>query len=182
MRARAAAGLLASAVVGSGLLSVNYLLTGIADARIESDQVDALLGWSVAEAGDVNRDGYADLIVGAPYYDAASANEGAAFVFLGSATGVGNGTPASAATRLASDQGHFGHSVAAAGDVDGDGCGDVLVGAPDYDAGESDEGACSCFSGARRESPTAVRSRRRRGSSPIRRVLTSATVSAAREI
>ena len=59
-----------------------------AHAVIESDQADALLGWSVSTAGDVNGDGFADIIVGAPtYYDIGEPSEGAAFVFLGSAAG-----------------------------------------------------------------------------------------------
>ena len=53
----------------------------------------ALLGISVAGAGDVNGDGYADVIVGAPSYDAGQTDEGAAFVFLGSATGIADASP-----------------------------------------------------------------------------------------
>ena len=41
------------------------------------------MGVSVSGAGDVNGDGYADVIVGAPNYDAGETDEGAAFVFLG---------------------------------------------------------------------------------------------------
>ncbi len=53
----------------------------------------ALLGRSVSGAGDVNGDGYADVIVGATGYDAGQSNEGAAFVFLGSASGIADGNP-----------------------------------------------------------------------------------------
>jgi len=42
----------------------------------------------VAGAGDVNGDGYADVIVGAFLYDAGQSDEGAAFVFLGSGSGI----------------------------------------------------------------------------------------------
>ena len=45
------------------------------------------LGFAVSGAGDVNGDGFADVIVGAYRYDAGQSNEGAAFVFLGSAGG-----------------------------------------------------------------------------------------------
>jgi hypothetical protein len=122
-----------------------------ADAQLESDQADAYLGWSVAGAGDVNGDGYADVIVGAYGYDAGEGPyEGAAFVFLGSASGIADGDPTTAHAQLESDQvdAWLGHSVAGAGDVNGDGYADVIVGAPDYDAGETDEGAAFVFLGS----------------------------------
>ncbi|NOY23995.1 MAG: hypothetical protein GXO70_10865, partial [Acidobacteria bacterium] len=54
----------------------------------ESDQADARFGYPVSSAGDVNGDGYGDVIVGAPYYDNGQSNEGRAFVYLGSASGL----------------------------------------------------------------------------------------------
>ena len=45
-------------------------------------------GVSVGTAGDVNGDGYGDVIVGAPRYDNGETNEGRAFVYHGSATGL----------------------------------------------------------------------------------------------
>ncbi len=91
-------------------------------ARLESDQAYVELGWSVAGAGDVNGDGYADVIVGAHEYDAGDLIEGAAFVFLGSATGIADGNPTTAWAQLESDQvgALLGWSVAGAGDVNGD--------------------------------------------------------------
>ena len=64
------------------------------------------MGYSVATAGDVNGDGYADVIVGAPYYNAPTTNEGAAFVWHGSANGVNddvNGDPTNAAWMVESN-------------------------------------------------------------------------------
>ena len=52
----------------------------------------------------MNGDGYADVIVGAHSYDAGQADEGAAFVFLGSASGIADGNPATAAAQLESNQ------------------------------------------------------------------------------
>jgi hypothetical protein len=46
------------------------------------------MGYSVSSAGDVNGDGYSDVIVGAPKYDNGQTDEGAAFVFPGSAAGI----------------------------------------------------------------------------------------------
>ncbi len=118
-------------------------------AILQSDQASALLGASVAGAGDVNGDGYADVIVGAPNYDSGQADEGAAFVYLGGAEGVRSGNPASAHTTLQSDQvsAQLGFTVAGAGDVNGDGYSDVIVGSAGYDSGEMNEGAAFVFHG-----------------------------------
>ena len=92
----------------------------------ESDQ-DAFFGWSVSSAGDVNGDGYGDIVVGAKYYDNGLGYEGRAFVYLGSATGLGDNPAWTAESNQAGA--NFGYSVSFAGDVNGDGYGDVVVGA-----------------------------------------------------
>ena len=118
-------------------MTIDPLLTAVADATFEPNQDGAWLGYSVAGAGDVNGDGYGDVIVGAMKYDAGEADEGAAFVFHGSPVGIANGNPATASATLQSNQSFasFGASVAGAGDVNGDGYADVIVGADAYDAG-----------------------------------------------
>lgn len=102
------------------------------------DQPEALLGSAVASAGDVNNDGYADVLAGAGWYDGAAFNGGAAFLWLGSPTGLGE-EPAWLVNGSGAGDG-LGWSVAGAGDVNGDGYDDVLVGAP-YTDGEMGDDA-----------------------------------------
>ncbi|HEV8323216.1 MAG TPA: VCBS repeat-containing protein [Myxococcota bacterium] len=85
------------------------------------------LGQSVAAAGDVNGDGYSDLVVGAFNNDSAGVDAGAAYVYLG---GPGATFDASADGALLgpSAGANFGFSVASAGDVNADGFDDLIVG------------------------------------------------------
>ena len=116
-----------------------------ADWSVESDQAAALFGRCVATAGDVNGDGYSDVIVGANLYDNGEANEGRAFVYHGSASGL-----ATAPGWTSPDGGdsEYGLSIAAAGDVNGDGYSDFIVGAPYYDTGLSNVGAAYVYHGS----------------------------------
>jgi len=109
-------------------------------------QPGAGLGTSVGTAGDVNGDGYDDVIVGAPQYDGDQAGVGAVFVFHGSEDGLG----AMPGWQKVGDQpdADFGASVGTAGDVNGDGYADVIVGAPDYNNGQVYEGAAWVFLGS----------------------------------
>ena len=109
--------------------------------------------WSVSSAGDVNGDGYADLIVGAPFDDDGGSNAGAAYVVLGRASGfgslvggrsmvdVGSLAPADGFVLRGGAAGDSaGRSVSSAGDVNGDGFDDLIVGAPAGDAGGENAG------------------------------------------
>ena len=112
----------------------------------ESDQSDAAFGGSVASAGDINDDGYSDVIVGAFNYSSGQAGEGRAYVFLGSASGL-SATPAWTAESDQSDAA-FGGSVASAGDINDDGYSDVIVGAFNYSSGQAGEGRAYVFLGS----------------------------------
>jgi hypothetical protein len=83
-------------------------------------------GASVATAGDVNEDGYSDVVIGAPYYSSGTVG-GKAYLYLGGASGL-SATPAWTAVGQGADNA-FGWAVATAGDVNGDGNSDVIIGA-----------------------------------------------------
>ncbi|MFI5172727.1 MAG: FG-GAP-like repeat-containing protein, partial [Chitinophagales bacterium] len=116
------------------------------DATLQSNQANAKLGGSVASAGDVNGDGYDDIIVGASTYTNGQTEEGVTFIYHGSATGI-NITPA---IMLQANQAfaHFGNAVDGAGDVNNDGYDDVVVGAYNLHNGQTDEGRVYIFLGS----------------------------------
>nr|MCU0253129.1 integrin alpha [Acidobacteriota bacterium] len=112
----------------------------------ESNQANARFGLAVGRAGDVNGDGYADLVIGAPAYDNGQTDEGRVFVYHGAPSGPAG----TAAFTFECDQSNAqcGYAVAGAGDVNGDGYADAVVGAPYYDNGQTDEGRAVVFHGS----------------------------------
>jgi hypothetical protein len=112
----------------------------------QGDQTSAHYGWCVAAAGDVNGDGFSDVIVGARDYDAGQSSEGRAYVYHGSAAGPMPSAGWTAEPDVALS--FFGQSVAPAGDVNGDGFGDVVVGAPNFAASFTGEGRAFVYLGS----------------------------------
>ncbi|MCA9759032.1 MAG: FG-GAP repeat protein [Candidatus Eisenbacteria bacterium] len=94
---------------------------------LEANFAGAYFGFSVAGA-DVDGDGYDDVVVGAPTASVAGVSDGAVFVYHGGPTGL-DPSPA-LLLESGQDYSNFGQSVANAGDVDGDGFEDVLIGQP----------------------------------------------------
>jgi hypothetical protein len=112
-------------------------LAADADATLLGAADGDSAGWAVAPAGDVNGDGRPDLLVGAPRTDPLGrADAGSVYVMFGPAAGLPAelGTLGGRGYRIdgASAGDRAGTAVAAAGDVDCDGFGDVLVGAPQW--------------------------------------------------
>lgn len=114
--------------------STSFTLSTKPDWSYFGDQPEAYLGSSVRSASDINKDGFMDMLVGAPLYDTLNelgepllTNNGRVFLFLGSSDGFSD-VPDWTADGLFNAE-KFGSSVTTA-DVDGDGDRDVIVGAP----------------------------------------------------
>ncbi|MBX3273382.1 MAG: VCBS repeat-containing protein [Sandaracinaceae bacterium] len=81
-------------------------------------------GFGLAKAGDVNGDGYADVVIGDP------GAGGVAYVYLGGRGGLPPSPSFTLENPRGASDGGFGLSVAGVGDVDGDGYADVVISAP----------------------------------------------------
>lgn len=112
---------------------------------LEVNQSYMHLGFSVSSAGDVNGDGYSDVIVGAPDYDKGQDNEGGAFVYKGDPSGL---TLTAVTLEINQIGAKMGYSVASAGDFNGDGYSDILVGSPFYSEQEYFEGGVLVYFGS----------------------------------
>lgn len=119
-----------------------YLFYGPFAGLMEMDNADAILlgenhadnaGFALAGAGDLDQDGYGDILVGAP---GTTEDSGVAYLAYGPLDGEMQLADADA--RMAFDGSSFmtGIAVAPAGDFDGDGMLDIAIGAREYDDGE----------------------------------------------
>ncbi len=111
----------------------------------QGNQARGHFGISVGSAGDVNCDDFDDIIVGASAYDNGQENEGRAFVYYGSLSGLSDTADWTAESNVVGAG--FGRSVAAVGDVNGDGYDDVIVGAPQFTNDQISEGAAFVYYG-----------------------------------
>lgn len=146
------------AVIG-GILSAAYALAGTGAVqlaeldgsngfRIDGESVGDATGLSVAGAGDVNGDGIADLLIGAPFANSNGSLSGSSYVLFGRVDGFvasldlsvldgSNGFRLTGAAAL----NQSGYSVAGAGDINDDGFDDLLIGAPFADSSGSSNGS-----------------------------------------
>ena len=105
-------------------------------------------GQELAAAGDVDQDGLADLLIGAPGEDTGGAYAGAAYLVSGPATGSNLLSAATAMFHGVAEGDSAGIAVAGPGDVDGDGRPDLLIGAYGVDTGDDWAGAAYVMSSA----------------------------------
>ena len=145
-------------VFSAGVLALN----GVNGFRLDGESGNDRAGASVSGGDDLNGDGYADIVIGAPKANASVTDSGAAYVVYGG-TGSGATTralgPATSGTAGLDGQNGYridgilindraGKSVALLGDVDGDGFYDLLIGAPFNDSAANDAGAAYLVFGA----------------------------------
>ena len=138
-------------------ISITTLGSGTNGFKITGAGAGDRLGETIRSIGDFNGDGFDDIIVGAPRNEVGGAtDQGAAYVIYGGSGLAGSTinllTPLTGAQGLyirgpvAGDQAGF--SVASAGDVNGDGFDDLLIGAPLNDSGGVDTGLAYLIYGA----------------------------------
>jgi len=114
-----------------------------ADASFEGENADDRAALVVAGAGDVDADGYQDLLVAAYRHDGGGTDAGAVYLVRGAAAGWAPDTSLGAADALYLGEDaldYAGRSAAGVGDVDQDGFDDVLIGATGADDGGSSAG------------------------------------------
>jgi hypothetical protein len=131
---------------GSGLTSAGSAYVYSVKKRsllawFKGDTASDLLGFSVAGAGDINKDGYPDVAIGVPYDDLRGTNSGSVRVYSGQNLQLLRILYGYAAGDL------MGYRVSGAGDVNGDGHDDIIGGAPTADPRGSSSGRAIVMSG-----------------------------------
>lgn len=134
-----------------GTSNLPPLLTSLstADVTFLGAKVADEVGKKVAGVGDVNGDGYADFVIAAPM---ANGGAGAANLIFGKSTGWPKQFALDDANAIFAGEkpgDNAGIAVAAAGDVNGDGLNDFIIGAPHSNPQDSDKGKAYLILGKR---------------------------------
>ncbi len=140
----------ASYIIFGSISPPAEILASAADLILVGEAPEDQFGASVAGCGDINSDGFADVIVGAPFHDRGrpegNFDGGKAYVFLGGDDLTGEIPAAGALLPVIGaypdgidDQpwDHFGYSVSGCGDLNSDGFDDFVVSAMDFGLGSS---------------------------------------------
>ena len=129
-------------IPGHALSSRALDASGVEDYRFYGEGAGDCAGTDVAYAGDVDGDGLGDLLIGAPYNDQVGTNGGQVYLFLGnSLDSYGDYSLDEADYGILGERtGDEALAVASAGDVDGDGLGDIVIGARLNDDGGTSAG------------------------------------------
>lgn len=129
------------------LLTGSDTSTSRANYTLSEGSAGDQFGYSAAIGSDINGDGFADVIVGAPYADDTAMDNGRVYIYYGDPPSSMNITP-DIIIRGSDSNGHLGFAVSPAGDVNGDGFDDIIIGAPDkYQSGRPYAGAAYIFYG-----------------------------------
>ncbi len=115
-------------------------------AILKSDRPYCSFGLTLAAVGDINRDGFNDLVVGAPGYSKIHPSDGRVSVFLGSTNGLQNEPVWT--IEGGQEEARCGDAICALGDIDGDGCDDFAVGSPGYTGVAANQGRVDIFLGS----------------------------------
>ena len=141
---------------GGNMAGAAYLVHGpisgtldlsAAAAKLVGEEENDDAGWSVSTAGDIDADGYDDILVGAPYHGAGGSGTGAAYLMLGPVAGTVDLAAADAKLQGELVNDWAGLSVSSAGDVNGDGYDDLLVGTSAQPTGGFAAGAAYVVNG-----------------------------------
>jgi alpha-tubulin suppressor-like RCC1 family protein len=118
-------------ILAASLGSDSEIDLSLADYSFNGEHTSAYAGDSVSSAGDVDGDGLADILVGSDGYGPDAHSTGRAYVILGTSLGSTSEIDLADADYIfegESSGDSLGESVSGAGDVDGDGLDDILVG------------------------------------------------------
>ncbi|HRE40236.1 MAG TPA: FG-GAP-like repeat-containing protein [Ignavibacteria bacterium] len=119
-------------------------MNNVADLVFSGFNADDEFGFSISSTGDYNGDGFNDIIIGSPMNDDAGNNAGAAYVYYEGST---MNNEADRVIYSGTDDDRLGSAVSDAGDFNGDGYGDFIVGIPRADNNMSNSGIALLYLG-----------------------------------
>ena len=128
-----------------GPLAAGNASVGAADAVLQGENADDVAGYAIAGLGDLDGDGFGEVLVGAPQADTDIASEGAAYLVYGPLAG-GTSLATAESVLWGDSESHFvGVAVAPAGDTNGDGQTEFIIGAYGESSGGNRSGAAYLF-------------------------------------